>query len=202
MKKLLLLCLAGVIYSGCATIKSGAPILGHSDTAGFNPQGLTLEVVYEIPAQVSDGFTNYAITPSTAPQKAAEIRHKRSEELWTILNSYGFQPAQNGEADFRILVNEGGETTKEDSILLMMVSSFSMLTIPHTYTSTGMYSYELWAGDSKVHGIGTSTRKKKLFGLLGIPLLAVNATGSIDRKARLDAHESVISSWIEQGAFE
>ncbi len=188
----LFLCLAGIILSGCATIKSDAPVLGFGDTEGFNPGGLTVEVVYESDPAV----------PQATPQKAAEVRQQRSEEFWTILDGYGFRKAENGNADYRILITESGDTLKEDSILLLMISSFSMLTIPQTFTATGIYSYELWAGDSKVHSIDTRTRKKKLFGWLGIPLLAINATGSVDRKARMGAHESVISSWIEQGAFE
>lgn len=191
-----------LLLSGCATISSKSPALGEGDTSGFDPKGTTVEVVYDLTARAPDAETSYAITPNTPPQKVAQIRSERAEEIYTLLKSYGFQPALGGKADFRLRVIEGGETTQPDSLLMLLLSSFSMLTIPHTYTGTSGYGYELWAGESKVHGIETRTEKKKVFGVIGLPLLAINATGAIDRKARIDSHKSVLSSWIEQGAFE
>ena len=202
MTKCLLGLTAALLLSGCATISSKAPALGHGDTSGFDPKGTSVEVVYELPAQAHGVYTTYAVTPDMSPEKAAKIRAERAEELQALLKGYGFQPAQGGKADFRLRVVEGGETTQEDSVLMMLVSSFSMLIIPHTYTATGDYGYELWSGDSKVHGVDTKTEKKKMAGLIGLPLLGLNATGSIDRQARIESHESVLSSWIEQGAFE
>lgn len=193
---------AALLLSGCATISSKAPALGHGDTSGFDPKGTTVEVVYDLTSQAPDGETSYAVTPDTPPQKVAEIRAERADEIYTLLKGYGFQPAQGGKADFRVRVVEGGETTQPDSVLMLLLSSFSMLIIPHTYTGTSGYGYELWAGDSKVHGIDTRTEKKKVFGVVGLPLLAINATGSVDRQARVESHTSVLSSWIEQGAFE
>lgn len=202
MTKCLIGVTAALLLSGCATISSRAPALGQGDTSGFDPKGATVEVVYNVTSQAPDAETSYAVTPDTPPQKVAEIRAARAEEIYTLLKGYGFQPAQNGKADFQLRVLEGGERTEPDSILMMMLSSFSMLILPHTYTGTSGYGYELWAGESKVHGVDTRTEKKKVFGVIGLPLLAINATGSIDQKARVDSHKSVLSSWIEQGAFE
>lgn len=201
MKRLLPL-LAVLLLSGCATVSSRAPALGEGDTSGFDAKGATVEVVYEITSGGADPQTAYAITPATSPGKAEQLRAARVAEVHELLKGYGFQPASGGKADFRIRIVEGGELTTEDSLLMLMVSSFSILIIPHTYTTTGDYGYELWAGDSKINGVATKAQKKKVFGLIGLPLLAVNATGSVDRKARTDAHDSVLSTWIEQGAFE
>jgi len=193
---------AALLLSGCATISSKAPALGHGDTSGFDPQGASVEVVYDLTVQAPDGETSYAITPDTPPQKAADIRAARAAEIYTLLKDYGFQPAQDGKADFQLRVVEGGEKTQPDSVLMMLLSSFSMLIIPHTYTGTSGYGYELWAGESRVHGVETKTEKKKVLGVIGLPLLAINATGGIDQQARVESHKSVLSSWIEQGAFE
>ncbi len=193
-----------LVLTGCATIHPQAPKLGHGDTTGFDAKGTAVKVAYEFvaPAANATGTASFAVTADTPRDSIERIRAQRADEIYALLKGYGFRPAPDGDADYTVRVVENGETSDPDSIGLMMLGSFSMLIIPSPWTATRGYQYELWSAGQKVHTMDTESRKKQLFGLVGIPLLALNAGGSIDRKARSEAHDSVLSMWIEQGSFE
>jgi hypothetical protein len=204
MKRLIPI-LALLALTGCASVHPQAPKLGHGDTAGFDAKGASVKVAYDFgntASASSSGPASFTVTADTPSDAVERIRAGRAEEIYALLKGYGFRPAPEGEADYTVHVVENGETSDPDSIGLMMLGSFSMLIIPSPWTATRGYQYELWSAGQKVHTIDTESKKKQLFGLIGIPLLALNAGGSIDRKARSEAHDSVLSMWIEQGSFE
>lgn len=199
MKRILALATASLLC-GCATLYPTAPTLGRGDTEGFQGKGITFDVAYSVASGEDD--TVYAVTPGMPAAKVEEIHRARIAEVRALLDGYGFAPPGPKAARYVVRITESGQATEEDSLVLMMLSSFSMLILPHPYTGTVSHQYELWSGKQKLNTVSTTARVKKWFGLIGLPLLAINATGAVDQKARTAAHDSVISTWIEQGAFE
>ena len=61
--------------------------------------------------------------------------------------------------------------------------------------------YELWQGQERLHAIDTPAQWDEAMGLVSISSTLSRADAA-RLKARTEAHDSVISLWIEQGSFE
>jgi len=168
-----------LLLGGCAATHSKAPSLGRSDTSGFDARGASVNVDYRFQTSgISADFVSYSVAQSASESTISKLREARVTEVKALLDGYGFRAVSQPTADYTVRVIEGGEVTEPDSVGLLLLSSFSMLTIPASFTATRGYTYELWSKGQKLHSIETKTEKKQLFGLIGLPLLAINVGGS------------------------
>lgn len=181
--------LISVWLIGCASPAK----LGKADTSGFNAANATVLVEYTIPAD--DELTS---------QEHATLRSERISEVNDMLQRYGFTPVSDPMANFRIVIAEGAieETTGEwAGALGANAVIFTLGIVPAIFSYRTRIHYELWQGQQRIHTIDTPAEWDEAVGLISLSS-TLSGADAAKLKARTDAHDSVLSLWIEQGSFE
>lgn len=189
MKVASLLLLIASWLAGCAS----PPRLGKADTSGFDGGNATVLVEYTLPAD--DELT---------PDKYAKLHSKRLLEINEILQHYGFTTVTSGAAKFSINVTESAvEDITGDwaGALGANVVIFTLGVVPAIFKYRTRIYYELWQGQERIHVIDTPAEWDKAVGLVSISS-TLSGADAAEHKARTEAHDSVISLWIDQGSFE
>lgn len=184
-----LLLLASVWLFGCAS----APKLGKADTSGFHGENATVLVEYILPAD-----------EELTPDEFAKLHSERRREINEMLQGYGFIPVTNGAASFRINVTESAaEDVTGDWAGALGANAviFTLGVVPAIFTYRSRMQYELWQGQERIHTIDTPAQWDEAMGLVSLSS-TLSGADAAKYKARIEAHDSVISLWIEQGSFE
>lgn len=178
-----------VLLFGCASPAK----LGKADTSGFHGANATIFVEYTLPPD----------TELTA-EESAKLHNERLREINEMLQSYGFIPVTNNTANFRITITESAaEDITGDWAGALGVNAviFTLGIVPAIFTYRSRMHYELWQGQERLHAIDTPAQWDEAMGLVSISSTLSRADAA-RLKARTEAHDSVISLWIEQGSFE
>lgn len=176
---------------GCAA----APKLGKADTTGFNANNATVLVEYSLMVNQEDELTT---------DDVAKLRAERIEEFHKMLQSHGFSPVSSGLAHFRIKVNEGAAkdvTGEWAGALGVNALIFTLGVVPAVFTYNSRINYELYADSELLHSIETPAQWDEPYGLISLSS-TLSGADAARLKARTEAHDSVISLWIDQGSFE
>ena len=186
------------VLSGCATIYAKDPLLKPVDVKTTDVEGVSIDVAYDLRSEL--GVDSFGIGAEVDKDEARKEVERRAEVL-KLLKGYGFN-VEAEKPNYVLQIVEDGTVSETDSVLMLMLSSFTATIVPFTETSTHDFHYALKKEGSPVAQLDTRAQTKRLGGLLAIPLMPINMTGAVTEGARDDAHRGVISMWIDQGAFE
>lgn len=174
---------------GCAA----APKLGKADTTGFDAANATVFVEYTLPP-----------TAELSEKDLEKLKDLRHNEIKKVLQEHGFNPVFSDTATFRIKITESNpEDITGDWAGAIGANAvlFTLGIVPAVMTYSNRIHYELWTGQELIHSIATPAQWDEALGLISLSS-TLSGADAARAKARIDAHDSVIRLWIEQGSFE